>query len=172
MKTCPVCEEIKPFDAFYKHSGLSDGMTRRCKSCSKKASQIGNAVGQVLKQWVSASSPTECWEWTIKVDQKTGYGQKTWGNRTVLAHRWMYEVFNGPIPSELVIDHLCRNRKCVNPWHLEPVTQSTNVSRGRGAKITLEQREQIKSRRRAGEDPGLIAREYGISYHYARQLRN
>lgn len=76
-----------------------------------------------------------CWEW--QAYKVTGYGSFNYGRRPKLAHRLAYEWLVGPIPAGLQIDHLCRNRACVNPHHLEPVTQRENTLRGlRGRLIT------------------------------------
>lgn len=75
----------------------------------------------------------ECWLWTASMD-KDGYGQFTVGEGKVRAHRFAYELLVGPIPEELVLDHVrargCVSRSCVNPTHLEPATQGENVRRG------------------------------------------
>lgn len=70
-----------------------------------------------------------CWYWVGAADGK-GYGSFWVVPKMVRAHRWSYEQFVAQIPSNLVIDHLCRNRSCVNPAHLEPVTNRENWSRG------------------------------------------
>ena len=75
---------------------------------------------------------TPCWLWTGTITNTYGY---LWiiGKRTsVPAHRIAYEILIGPIPSGLQIDHLCRNRICVNPAHLEVVTRRENILRGIG----------------------------------------
>lgn len=61
---------------------------------------------------------------------RDGYGAVKRDGRTELAHRVAFELVVGPIPEGLVLDHTCRNRPCVNPSHLEAVTQRTNLLRG------------------------------------------
>jgi hypothetical protein len=73
---------------------------------------------------------TECWEWTA-ARKNGGYGSFAIGRGNVYAHRFAYEMLVGPIPGGLELDHLCRNRGCANPDHLEPVTRQINVLRGR-----------------------------------------
>lgn len=70
----------------------------------------------------------DCWEWTGPLDNH-GYAKAGVYNKDIKVHRFVYEHFIGPIPEGLVLDHLCFNKKCVRPAHLEPVTQRVNVQR-------------------------------------------
>lgn len=75
-------------------------------------------------------APTGCWLWNRAMDN--GYGQFSDNRKMWLAHRWSYEFLRVEIPAGLVLDHTCETPLCVNPWHLEPVTQKVNVLRGHG----------------------------------------
>lgn len=73
--------------------------------------------------------PNGCWVWVAAI-KSGGYGGFGVGSKVVRAHRFAYEHFKGPVPDGLEIDHLCRNRACVNPDHLEAVDRRVNVLRG------------------------------------------
>jgi hypothetical protein len=78
---------------------------------------------------------TGCWLWTASLNNG-GYGKLSVSRSYwVEAHRVAYELYKGPIPGGKCIDHLCRVRSCVNPDHLEAVTLSENIRRGKGPAI-------------------------------------
>jgi len=83
--------------------------------------------------------------------------------RKTTAHRVIYEREVGPIPDGLQLDHLCRVRICVNPEHMEPVTNAENARRGKRTTLTHSIAARIRARRRAGEAAADIAAEFGIS---------
>lgn len=70
-----------------------------------------------------------CWLWSGYLN-KQGYGRCQRDGRLVMAHRYVYEKYRGPIEAGKQLDHLCRVTSCVNPDHLEQVTNSENVQRG------------------------------------------
>lgn len=78
---------------------------------------------------------TGCWIWLRSIvgrvagSTRNGYGIFSAKGKQIMAHRWFYEKFVGPIPDGLEIDHLCRISCCVNPKHLEPVTHLENIRR-------------------------------------------
>lgn len=87
--------------------------------------------------WDKVNKSGECWEWTA-FKGRNGYGQIGRGKDspikgTVLAHRLSYEMANGAIPEGAVIDHMCHNKGCVNPAHLQAVTQKQNSENQHGA---------------------------------------
>lgn len=74
---------------------------------------------------------TGCLNWAGGLDE-SGYGVIRADGRNRKVHRVMYEMFSGPVPAGLTLDHLCRNRMCANVAHLEPVTPWVNTMRGSG----------------------------------------
>jgi hypothetical protein len=79
--------------------------------------------------WEKVDASGDCWEWTAGRNGH-GYGAAYWEGRQVMAHRLSWTVLVGDIPEGMTLDHLCRNRVCVNPAHLEIVTLGVNSLRG------------------------------------------
>lgn len=77
--------------------------------------------------WLKVTKTESCWEWTGS-KLKDGYGMLRIGGRDVMAHRYSWELANGPIPNKMVIDHKCWTHSCVNPDHLRLATSSQNTA--------------------------------------------
>ena len=114
-------------------------------------------------------SETGCWNWMWN-RQREGYGRIHLPDGSKpQAHRVYYERHKGPIPKGFDIDHLCRNRRCVNPEHLEAVTRAENLRRGSRAKLNIEQ---VKEIRASSVRSGLLAERYGVSRETIISVRN
>ena len=89
--------------------------------------------------WDKVEKTSTCWEWksaltktNLKKAIPKSYGVININKKTYKAHRISYTLVKGKIPDDMVIDHLCRNTTCVNPDHLEAVTNQENIGRGVG----------------------------------------
>lgn len=89
---------------------------------------------QTIKDfWSRVDKTNDCWNWKGTLLNGVGtYGRFHHKGQYIYAHRLSYELSKGEIPEGLSIDHLCRNRQCVNPNHLETVTHKENMLRGYG----------------------------------------
>lgn len=110
-------------------------------------------VGLLPDEWTGRlEDKTKCLMWTAGKD-KGGYGRFFADRRMWLAHRFSYVYHKGEIPAGLELDHICRNRSCVNYNHLEPVTRKVNLDRSPIIKDILQ---------KSGRSNGLSKRKYNL----------
>lgn len=106
----------------------------------------------------------ECWNWTGALNSR-GYGSVSSGKSTSkLAHRRAWEVANGEIPEGLTIDHLCRNKQCVNTAHMEVVSRAENSHRGNAARTHCKRGHDLNN-----GDVHVQKRLNGFTYRVCRQ---
>lgn len=115
-----------------------------------------------------------CWIWQLYIDPN-GYGticitsngkEVTW-----LAYNWYYFQKFGNIPNNMDLDHLCRNRACVNPDHLEPVTRAVNTQRGELAKLDAAQILEIRKLYSTGlYHQSYLASRFGVTQGLISQI--
>lgn len=92
-------------------------------------------IGHVEENfWARVNKTDGCWNWTGRT-ATNGYGRCWDGTRDVQAHRYSYELVNGPIPAGECLDHKCHNLTCVNPDHLRPVTVKQNAEHRAGPSV-------------------------------------
>jgi len=107
---------------------------------------------------IKPDSLTGCWNWTAAIANK-GYGVWTYQQKYIHAHRVMYSWLVAPLPTgdrgpgSLTLDHLCRNRRCCNPAHLQAVTRGENVLRGEGVTAQAKRRTHCKRGHPLPEQP-------------------
>lgn len=86
---------------------------------------------------------TGCWNWQVGFNPN-GYAIIRMNNHSYLVHKLLHQLLHGKAPRGLELDHLCRNRRCINPDHLELVTHTENMRRGAMTKLKVEQVREIK----------------------------
>jgi hypothetical protein len=114
-----------------------------------------------------AVTESGCWQWQLRLSRH-GYGKLKQNGRVVFAHRALYEQRHGKVPAHLELDHLCRNRACVNPAHLEAVTPTENKRRSRATKLTVADVAAIKA---SPLGPTELGRIYGVTQSNISHIR-
>ena len=150
-RSCPDCGVERTY-TLVGDFNRANRLNTCCQSCSQQ--KRAGADYSVNKQ-------TGCWEWNRRLING-GYGVKRYKGKFYLAHRLYYERGHGSIPDGLEIDHLCRNRKCVNPTHLEAVTKSINQRRGLKSRIREQQAKEIKQIGSSMKQRD-VAKKFGVS---------
>ncbi len=100
-----------------------------CRSCTEN-NKIRKPILERFWEKVYIDKPSSCWKWIAGCTEK-GYGHFNIAYKeNAKAHKFAFELFFGEVPIGLELDHLCRNRNCINPFHLEIVTHQENMRRG------------------------------------------
>ncbi len=130
--------------------------------------QMGPAPKNPLRRFEQFLVYTgDCIMWSGGVSK--GYGRFGYDRKVWLAHKWIYEQTYGPVPKGLELDHLCRNRGCVNVGHLETVTRGVNIARGRramleGMRLRVRRRTHCKNGHAYTVDGGLATDMRGYTF--------
>lgn len=129
-RLCPACDVVKPITEFRRHKA---GVAPYCRPCFNARQRRIQAL-HLEPDWaevrarvraVMTLSASGCWE----IQSAKRYSQLGARGAVWLGHRLSYRAFKGVIPTGLQLDHLCMNKRCVNPEHLEPVTPLENTRR-------------------------------------------
>lgn len=140
--------------------------------CGKSARQRFSKGHRLPKPWAfrreERGYDTPCHTW-LGSKSPNGYGLFTENGRRTTAHKIAWEREHGPVTDGRHIDHLCRNRDCVNPEHLEPVPCAINIRRGRSSSLT----DEIAAAMRVATGPqAQIAARFGVSQATVSRVRS
>jgi hypothetical protein len=102
---------------------------RHCKSCNTPIIGTRHYCNLRCHLLAFIERDGECWLWLGAINRR-GYPYVKWRGRARRAHRLAYAEYIGPIPDGLELDHECKRKRCINPWHLAPVTHAVNMARG------------------------------------------
>lgn len=143
------------------------------------------AMGVKLKSYIKIDAETGCWLWQGAMSRagRRGYGKIKVGGKMLFAHRVAYRVWRGSIPKGLVVAHKCHVKNCINPRHLEAISQRENVRQSieigrhapslrKGAHCLSHAREEIAKLKRNGLTYKILAEKYGVSISTIWRLLN
>jgi hypothetical protein len=151
-KYCPRCSTTRAACHFYVSGGKLSGYCRSCYGSYQQSyaqtkqttaapllylidgrlaanrKLLTKLFRKVRVSLISSYKGDPCWEWTGCLTK--GYGRVAIDGKIRNTHNLTYRLFVGEVPSGFELDHLCRNKRCLNPYHLEAVTHVENVRRG------------------------------------------